>query len=171
MQNYMHADSFRWMHDPVSNLIGNSIFPVRRFVKGYFTGEFVEQALFFFSNLYEETLLFFYGIYRALLDFPPLFASSFTWGDTFACRIVHHKVEGFDDVVVTYGGGCAETVIGCLRLVLLFLFILTYALYPFRSIIMNIWLRVIESDKPVFTLVAGGATALIKSIQELAKIL
>jgi hypothetical protein len=36
---------------------------------------------------------------------------------------------------------------------------------------MTLWARIVESDKPVFTLVGGGVAAFIKIVQDVAKIL
>jgi hypothetical protein len=35
---------------------------------------------------------------------------------------------------------------------------------------MTIWARLIESEKPIFTLVFGGAAALLKALQEIIKL-
>jgi hypothetical protein len=35
--------------------------------------------------------------------------------------------------------------------------------------IMTLWARIIESDKPVFTLIFGGSAAFAKAISEVAK--
>jgi len=49
--------------------------------------------------------------------------------------------------------------------------IASYCLRPLQRLIMTLWARVIESDKPVLTLLFGGTTALAKAIQEISKAL
>ena len=66
---------------------------------------------------------------------------------------------------------CAEYSINLIRLIIFCLFALTFALFPFRNVFSTVWLRIIESDKPVFTLTLAGAAALTKLLQELAKLL
>lgn len=66
---------------------------------------------------------------------------------------------------------CAEFWINLIRLTLFFIFALTFALFPFRKVFSTVCARVIESDKPVFTLTLAGAAALSKLVQELAKLL
>jgi hypothetical protein len=56
------------------------------------------------------------------------------------------------------------------RLAITLIFVSSFLLHPFQRPIMTLWARVIESDKPVFTLVFGGAAALAKAIQEIVKI-
>jgi hypothetical protein len=56
-----------------------------------------------------------------------------------------------------------------IRLSIMTIFILSFFLKPLQNAIMTLWARVIESDKPVFTLVFGGAAALAKAIQEIVK--
>jgi hypothetical protein len=51
------------------------------------------------------------------------------------------------------------------------IFILSFFLKPVQVPIMTLWARVIESDKPVFTLLFGGTAALAKAIQEISKTL
>jgi hypothetical protein len=56
-----------------------------------------------------------------------------------------------------------------IRLSIMTIFILSFFLKPLQNAIMTLWARVIESDKPVFTLMFGGAAALGKAIQEIVK--
>jgi hypothetical protein len=51
------------------------------------------------------------------------------------------------------------------------IFIVSFLLKPLKNPIMTLWARVIESDKPVFTLLFGRTAALAKAIQEISKIL
>lgn len=73
-----------------------------------------------------------------------------------------------------WGGGlslrCAELGVSLVRIFIVGIFTLTLLLYPARKFLMNLWLRVLESDKPVFTVVFGGVAALFKTGQELAKL-
>jgi hypothetical protein len=56
-----------------------------------------------------------------------------------------------------------------IRLAITLIFVSSFLLHPFQRPIMTLWARVIESDKPVFTLVFGGAAALAKAVQEIVK--
>jgi hypothetical protein len=58
-----------------------------------------------------------------------------------------------------------------IRLSILIIFMASLLLKPAQRPIMTLWARVIESDKPVFTLLFGGTAALAKAIQEIIKIL
>lgn len=54
------------------------------------------------------------------------------------------------------------------RLLILILFIVSFVLRPrIQGPIMTLWRRIIESDKPIFTLVLGGLAALVKAIQQI----
>jgi len=55
-----------------------------------------------------------------------------------------------------------------IRVSIMTIFIMAFCLKPLRDPIMTLWARVIESDKPVFTLLLGGTAALAKAIQEIA---
>ena len=76
---------------------------------------------------------------------------------------------------VFWGSGlaldCTEYSINLIRLAIFCAFALTFALFPFRRVLSTVLLRIIESDKPVFTFTLAGAAALGKSMQELAKFL
>jgi hypothetical protein len=56
------------------------------------------------------------------------------------------------------------------RLIILCIFLFSYLLRPVRVPVMTIWARIIESEKPTFTLVFGGAAALLKAVQEVLKL-
>ena len=56
------------------------------------------------------------------------------------------------------------------RFLIMMTFIGSFALKPLQNPIMTLWARVIESGKPVFTLLFGGTAALAKAIQEIIKI-
>jgi hypothetical protein len=51
------------------------------------------------------------------------------------------------------------------------MFILSFLLKPLQIPIMTLWARVIESDKPVFTLLFGGIATIVKAVQEISKVL
>ena len=51
------------------------------------------------------------------------------------------------------------------------IFIASFFLPTIQRPIMTLWARVIESDKPVFTLLFGGTAAVAKAIQEIVKVL
>jgi hypothetical protein len=55
------------------------------------------------------------------------------------------------------------------RLLLAVIFLFSYIIFPLRYVISTIWARIIESDKPVFTLIFGGAAAFANGISELVK--
>lgn len=65
---------------------------------------------------------------------------------------------------------CTEFALNLLRLLIFSAFALTFFLFPLRNFFSTVWLRIVESDKPVFTLTFASATALGKTLQELAKI-
>jgi hypothetical protein len=54
------------------------------------------------------------------------------------------------------------------RLAIMIIFVGFFLLKPLQGPIMTLWLRIIESDKPVFTLVLGGGAAIIKAIHGIA---
>jgi hypothetical protein len=51
------------------------------------------------------------------------------------------------------------------------IFMVSLLVKPLHRPIMTLWARVVESDKPVFTLLFGSAAALGKAIQGVIKIL
>lgn len=55
------------------------------------------------------------------------------------------------------------------RLFVLILFLLSFLLKPAQNAILTLWARIVESDKPIFTLVMSGVGAAIKIVQELSK--
>lgn len=55
------------------------------------------------------------------------------------------------------------------RVLILFVFLASHLLQPLRAPVMTIWARIVESEKPTFTLVFGGVAALLKAAQELLK--
>lgn len=56
-----------------------------------------------------------------------------------------------------------------LRVILAFTFLFSFFLQPAKGVILTAWARVVESDKPVFTLVFGGVAGIAKAIEELVK--
>jgi hypothetical protein len=50
------------------------------------------------------------------------------------------------------------------------IFIVSFCLKPLRNPIMTLWLRIIESDRPVFKLLFGGTAALAKAIQKISRL-
>jgi hypothetical protein len=54
------------------------------------------------------------------------------------------------------------------RLSISVIFVASFFLRPLQRPIMTLWARIIESDKPVFTVVFGGGATLIKAIHEIA---
>jgi hypothetical protein len=57
------------------------------------------------------------------------------------------------------------------RIILATIFVGSYFMQPLRIPLTTLWARIIESDKPVFTLLFGGTAAIAKTAQELAKLL
>ena len=51
------------------------------------------------------------------------------------------------------------------RLLLVLLFIMSFLMKPIQRPFMALWARIIESDKPVFTLLFGGGAAAAKAIE------
>ncbi len=62
-----------------------------------------------------------------------------------------------------------SSVANVFRLSILVIFLMSFLFSFFRTPIMTLFARVIESDKPIFTLVFGGAAAMVKAIQEVIK--
>jgi hypothetical protein len=58
-----------------------------------------------------------------------------------------------------------------IRLLITVIFVSLFFLKSAEHSIMTLWARVIESDKPVFTLLFGGTAAVAKAIQEISKAL
>jgi hypothetical protein len=83
----------------------------------------------------------------------------YVYGDAGAPHIFMLHLSAFTNALSSF-----------IRLSIMAIFILSFFLKPLQNAIMTLWARVIESDKPVFTLVFGGAAALAKAIQEIVKI-
>jgi hypothetical protein len=66
--------------------------------------------------------------------------------------------------------GLTNLIPNLIRLLITVIFVSLFFLKSAERPIMTIWARVVESDKPVFTLVFGGTAALAKAIQEIVKI-
>jgi hypothetical protein len=54
------------------------------------------------------------------------------------------------------------------RLSIMAVFIASFFLRPLQRPIMTLWARIIESEKPVFTLLFGGIAAIAKAIQQIS---
>jgi hypothetical protein len=78
---------------------------------------------------------------------------------------------GFPQIFMLHLSAFTNALSSFIRLSIMTIFMLSFFLKPLQNAIMTLWVRVIESDKPVFTLVFGGTAALAKAIQEIAKIL
>ena len=57
---------------------------------------------------------------------------------------------------------------GTLRLLLALSFFLSVLLRPLNAGLLAVTARIVESDKPIFTLVLGGLGAILKTVQDLA---
>jgi hypothetical protein len=72
--------------------------------------------------------------------------------------------------MITFQRLCAALLISAIRISISIVFVGSFLL---RSLIMEplslIWRRIVESDKPVFTLIFGGAAAFATAISEAAK--
>ena len=55
------------------------------------------------------------------------------------------------------------------RLLLALIFACSFLLRPIQRPISTLWARIVESDKPVFTLLFGGAAFLAETIQKIAE--
>lgn len=53
------------------------------------------------------------------------------------------------------------------RFAIAVIFIASFVLQPFRRPLMSLWARIIESDKPAFTLLFAGAAAVLKAIHQI----
>lgn len=110
----------------------------------------------------------FIGFFAFLAYFSDLL---FTFIPSSASSICYFNSPGMDLTHVTYASiGCTDYLIGFVRLAILLFFFATLAAYPFRRVVMKVWLRVIESDKPIFTMALGFSAAMVKAFQEAAKL-
>jgi hypothetical protein len=113
---------------------------------------------------------------ESLYDFIPftLYFTNFRLNYQFhyiVYTITHYEMQGsFDEFMWRYSN-LVNLIPNLVRFSIMAIFILSYLLQPLQRPIMILWARVIESDKPVFTLVFGGTAALAKAIQEIIKIL
>ena len=53
------------------------------------------------------------------------------------------------------------------RMLLAVIFTGSFFLKPLKLPIMTLWARIIESDKPIFTLVLGGGASLVEAIHQI----
>jgi hypothetical protein len=67
--------------------------------------------------------------------------------------------------------GLTNLIPNLIRLLITVVFLGSLFLQTLQRPIMTLWARVIESDKPVFTLLFGGTAAVAKAIQEISKAL
>jgi hypothetical protein len=67
--------------------------------------------------------------------------------------------------------GLTNLIPNLIRLLITVVFLGSLFLQTLKRPIMTVWARVIESDKPVFTLLFGGTAAVAKAIQEIFKAL
>jgi hypothetical protein len=61
---------------------------------------------------------------------------------------------------------CLTVLISSLRLGIALGFLISFILRPLRELIMATFSRIIESDKPIFTLVCGGIAAVFQAAQQ-----
>jgi hypothetical protein len=71
--------------------------------------------------------------------------------------------------IVPWASFYAAFLSNMVRLLLAVIFIVSYMLRPLQSGILALWARIIESEKPVFTLVFGGIAGLAKLVTEIIK--
>ena len=71
--------------------------------------------------------------------------------------------------IVPWASFYAAFLSNMVRLLLAVIFIVSYMLRPLQSVILALWARIIESEKPVFTLVFGGIAGLAKLVTEIIK--
>lgn len=70
--------------------------------------------------------------------------------------------------LLAYLGVCLTLIPGTLRLLLALSFFLSVLLRPLNAGLLAVTARIVESDKPIFTLVLGGLGAILKTVQDLA---
>lgn len=84
-------------------------------------------------------------------------------------EIIERKAENYADVIaklvflINLIPNISRTIIGLI-------FVLSFVVKPLHGFIMVVWARIIESDKPIFTMLCGGIVAFVKMIQELIKV-
>jgi len=89
--------------------------------------------------------------------FPPAF-----WAAT-------HK----DDpqlILVMYSNELMNAMQALFRISITVVFLLSFVLQSIKRPILELWAKIIESDKPVFTLLFGGAAALVQLIQKIVSL-
>ena len=97
--------------------------------------------------------------YAILEDILNFIRSIFTKNDAFS-------KYGYGDLVLS-ASSFINLVPGLLRAVLLLFFIFLLLIKPFHAVIMTLWGRIVESDKPIFTMVLGSAAAFAKAFESL----
>jgi hypothetical protein len=79
-----------------------------------------------------------------------------------------HLLQHNSVVYLMYFSALLSFFAGIIRLAMIGVFITSFFLKPLQNPIMTLFARIIESDKPVFTLLFGGTGAVVKAIQEVA---
>jgi hypothetical protein len=69
--------------------------------------------------------------------------------------------------VISFEGSLLGYLANFLRLLLASIFTSSYLLAPLQQLALTIWARIVDSDKPVFTLLFGGAGAAAECIEKL----
>jgi hypothetical protein len=78
-----------------------------------------------------------------------------------------NKTEGYPLFFITWFAGYA---VNLLRISIAVIFVSSFIFQPLvKRPISLIWLRIVESDKPVFTLVFGGVASIATAVSQLAK--
>lgn len=81
-----------------------------------------------------------------------------------------HSLLGEEHLIFTlFFGMMLSTVLNLLRFAITIIFVCSFFLQPLKQLLLAFWARIIESDKPVFTLVFGGVAAIAKTVEELVK--
>jgi hypothetical protein len=102
------------------------------------------------------------------------------WSSLTRETLSFHPIYITEFIVATFTGGVGKTELAFIhmvsianaipavvRLSITLIFVGSFLLQTLQRPIMTLWARIIESDKPVFTLLFGSAAAIAKVMQEI----
>jgi hypothetical protein len=153
---------------PLFNLVGILLLFIFQYLVFCYWGSFATQnASYSFTFC---TMFNFRNDYETQLGFIIMFGSLY-YPISFMKFIFHSGIHYNDSYVFElYLSIFINLIPNLIRFSIMAIFIFSFLLKPVQQPIMTLWARVIESDRPVFTLLFGGAAALAKAIQEIVKI-
>jgi hypothetical protein len=153
-----------WTHELLGWIFGSD----RSFLENLITATILGSI----NDIISFIGVFTKGMLLALLNFSKSIASLLPWKSYCSTGVTELLANNrtFIDIVQT-SSLCVDYITGYIRVLILAVFIVTLFSMPAIPFIMTMMLRVIESEKPVFTMIFAGLAAFVKSLQELAKLL